>query len=73
MGLTATPQVNNRGELATISDLIIPATCTGTPTVTVSAPPALSSITCPSNTTFTVATPTGTGTPVTATATSDNA
>lgn len=70
-GLTGTPQVNSRGELATISDLTIPSTCTGTPSVTISAPSALVAVTCPTNTTFTVANPTGTGTVVTATATSN--
>ena len=70
-GLTGTPRLNSSGGLATVDDLPIPATCTGTPTVAISAPPALVAVTCPTNTTFTVANPTGTGTVVTATATSN--
>lgn len=70
---TPVPHLNNRGELATIDDMVIPDTCTGAPTVTVSAPPTLATnITCPANTTLTVADPSGNGSSVTATATSDN-
>jgi hypothetical protein len=66
----AVPHLNNRGELTTIDDMVIPSTCMGIPTVTVSAPPALASnITCPANTTLTVAEPTGTVNGNTATAT----
>jgi hypothetical protein len=58
---TPVPHLNNRGELATIDDLQVPQACLGIPTITVSAPPALvPNITCPVNTTLTVAEPTGT-------------
>lgn len=58
--------------MATVDDRIIPNGCTGTPTVTVSAPPALVDVTCPTGTTVTVSAPTGTLNGEQATATSND-
>ena len=73
VGLTSVAHINNRGSLETVwpnngfNGFDIPSICTGTPTVTVSAPPALStSITCPANTLLIVAEPTNTVTGTTA-------